>query len=95
MNYYELKKQQENDYNKAVELGLTNLNRWEEGTDHHPMSMRLMMFLEEHDFNDYSDYFCWKSGGDGDNGETLMYEMDAFFEMLDKVNLENNQNKTP
>jgi hypothetical protein len=26
----------------------------------------------------------WKTGGDGDNGEELMYHLDAFFEMLDK-----------
>lgn len=77
-----------NDYEKARELGLTNINRWEEGVEHHPMSERIIEFLEEHDLNDYGDYFCWKSGGDGDNGEALMYQLDAFFEMLDKV--ENN-----
>ena len=64
-------------------MQLTTKNRWEEGMPHHPMSERLMSFLEEHDFNDYDDYFCWKIGGDGDNGESLMYEMDAFFELLD------------
>jgi len=72
-----------NDYEKAVAAGRTNLPRWEEGTPHHPMSERLMAFLAEHDFRDYGDYFCWKTGGDGDNGETLMYQMDAFFETLD------------
>ena len=73
-----------NDYEKAKQFGLTKLFRWEEGIEHHPMSVRLMDFLAEHDFCDYNDYFCWKTGGDGDNGESLMYEMDAFFEMLDK-----------
>jgi hypothetical protein len=72
------------DYKKAKKIGLTDLNRWEDGIDHHPMSERLMSFLEEHDYNDYGDYFCWKTGGDGDNGEILMYQMDAFFEMLEK-----------
>ena len=72
------------DYEKAKELNLTEIDRWEDGVEHHPMSMRLMEFLSKHDFNDHNDYFCWKSGGDGDNGEQLMYEMDAFFEMLDK-----------
>ena len=52
------------------------------------MSSRIMSFLKDHDINDYNDYFYWKQGGDGDNGETLMYEMDAFFEMLDKINKE-------
>ena len=71
------------DYEDAKELGLTGLDRWGTGMDHHPMSERLMAFLEEHDIRDYSDTFCWKTGGDGDNGEDLMYEMDAFFELLD------------
>ena len=39
-----------------------------------------MSFLMDHDFNDYEDHFCWKKGGDGDNGETLMFQMDPFFE---------------
>jgi hypothetical protein len=30
---------------------------------------------------------CIKTGGDGDNGEHMMYLMDAFFEMLDKDNM--------
>lgn len=72
------------DYEKAKELGLTDKNRWENGISHHPMSERIMTFLVEHDCKDYSDYFCWKKGGDGDNGEILMYELDAFFELLDK-----------
>lgn len=72
------------DYEKAKELGLTEQNRWEDGTPHHPMADRLMDFLVEHDFHDYGDYFYFKRGGDGDNGETLAYQMDAFFEMLDK-----------
>lgn len=83
-------KQAQEDYQKAVELDLTNINRWEKGIDHHPMSERIVRFLAKHDFNDYNDYFCWKVGGDGDNGETLMYELDAFFEMLDKTNENNN-----
>ena len=72
------------DYKKAKKMGLTKIDRWGKGIDHHLMSQRLMNFLEEHDYKDYDDYFCWKQGGDGDNGEELMYQMDAFFEMLDK-----------
>ena len=76
------------DYELAKSKGLTSKidERWEQGTDHHPMSIRLMEFLSKHDFNDCYDYFCWKTGGDGDNGETLMYEMDAFFELMDIIN---------
>jgi len=67
------------DYKRAKKLGLTDKDRWGKGMDHHPMSERLMRFLAEHDFQDYGDHFHWKVGGDGDNGEMLMYEMDAFF----------------
>lgn len=72
------------DYEKAVELGLTNQSRWEEGCPHNPKSVQLMEFLREHDIKDYYDYFQWKIGGDGDNGEQLMYEMDAFFDLDDQ-----------
>ena len=71
------------DYEIAKNLNLTNIDRWEKGIPHHPKSEQLMAFLKEHDFKDNEDYFDWKVGGDGDNGETLMYQMDAFFEMID------------
>ena len=72
-------------YKRAEDNNLTKLDRWGDGIDHHPKSLELMEFRAAHDFNDYDDYFCWKVGGDGDNGESLMYEMDAFFEMIDKT----------
>ena len=81
------------DYEEAKKSGLTNLNRWEAGIEHHPMSKRLVRFLAEHDFHDYDDYFCWKIGGDGDNGETLMYQIDAFFELMDNQTLEADDQK--
>jgi hypothetical protein len=82
-----------NDYHKAKKLGLTSKDRWGEGIDHHPMSVRLMEFLEKHDLKDYNDYFGWQCGGDGDNGETLMYQMDAFFELMEKTEKESKTNK--
>lgn len=45
-------------YTKAKENNLTNKNRWEDGIEHHPMSVKLMKFLELHDLHDYNDYFC-------------------------------------
>jgi hypothetical protein len=72
------------DYEKAKAAGLTQTDRWTEGVPHHPYSRRLMEFLADIDFNDFDDHFCWKYGGDGDNGETLMYQMDVFFELMDK-----------
>lgn len=57
--------------------------RWREGFPHHPKSMELMQHLGALDFEFFNDYFCWKTGGDGDNGETLMYALDMYFEMKD------------
>ena len=57
--------------------------RWEQGIDHHPKSEELFKILKDVDWKYGNDYFCWKDGGDGDNGETLMYELDIYFEMLD------------
>lgn len=71
-------------YEKAVELGLTRIDRWNEDLPHHPKSIEIAKFLGEHDFYDYGDCFCWKFGGDGDNGETLMYQLDCYFELMDK-----------
>ncbi len=72
------------DYERAKAAGLTQADRWSEGRDHHPMSERVVRFLAEHDFHDYGDSFSWKCGGDGDNGETLAYQLDALFELIDR-----------
>lgn len=71
------------DYGNATKLGCTDKDRWNQGIGHHKNSLRLMEFLQKHDSKDYSDYFDWSTGGDGDNGETLMFQLDAFFEYLD------------
>jgi len=65
----------------AVETDITK--RWEQGIPHHPKSVALFKKLAEIDFKFGGDYFCWKSGGDGDNGEHLMYEMDIMFNTED------------
>ena len=53
--------------------------RWEKGINHHPLSEHLYKHIERVDMKN-GDSFCFKSGGDGDNGETLMYLMDSWFE---------------
>jgi len=58
-------------------------DRWENGIDHHPESERMYKRLAEIDFHFGDDYFCFKSGGDGDNGEVLMYLLDILFEERD------------
>ncbi len=63
----------------------TDINkRWESGARHHPESVKLMKAIECLDFAYNNDYFRWKVGGDGDNGESLMYLLDIYFESKDK-----------
>lgn len=65
----------------GIELDVNK--RWELGIDHHPKSKELYEFIEDLDFKN-GDVFGFKSGGDGDNGEDLMYLMDIYFEIEDK-----------
>jgi len=74
-------------YEEAKKGGLTDKDRWGDDISHHPKSIKLMTFLQEHDRKDYGDSFCWSLGGDGDR-KTLMYQMDAFFELEDITNQE-------
>lgn len=57
--------------------------RWEQGIDHHPNSIAFMNMLKAIDWLYCDGHFDWKTGGDGDSGETLMYEMDILFDALD------------
>jgi len=59
--------------------GMHNKNR-------HPMSIRIGKFLGKIDFNDFQDSLGWNFGGDGDNGEILLDQLDAFFYTLGKTN---------
>jgi len=72
----------QNEYPKVdgVEYG----DRWSLGMDHHPKSKELYKKIEKIDFVWFDDHFCWKSGGDGDTGETLMYALDIIFDEKDK-----------
>lgn len=68
---------------EGVEYNISK--RWEEGIDHHPKSIELYKRIEELDWKFGNDRFWFKSGGDGDNGEHLMYLLDIHFEELDKL----------
>ena len=59
--------------------------RWEEGIDHHPRAIEMFDIIKEADWAFCDDHFCWKSGGDGDNGEALMYSLSVMFELYDKL----------
>ena len=54
--------------------------KWLKNMNHHPKSIELYKFISDLDYK-HGDTFCFKSGGDGDNGEQLMYLMDAYFEV--------------
>jgi methyl coenzyme M reductase subunit C-like uncharacterized protein (methanogenesis marker protein 7) len=60
------------------------LDRWSEGIEHHPMSEKLVRDLSEIDWMFFNDYFHFKIGGDGDNGESLMYMLDILFDLYDR-----------
>ena len=62
---------------------LTINDRWEQGIDHDPRSVEIYEAIAKIDFEECSDSFQFTSGGDGDNGETLMYLLDLYFEDKD------------
>jgi hypothetical protein len=64
-----------------VETDITK--RWENGTPHHPEAERLARETAAIDWLFGGDNFCFKFGGDGDNGETLAYLLDVLFDLKD------------
>ena len=58
--------------------------RWEDGTPHHPKSENLYRKIAKLDYKFCGDSFDFRSGGDGDNGENLMYILDVIFDAEDK-----------
>ena len=56
--------------------------RWEQGIEHNAKSVELYKRIEKLDF-EQGDVFGFKSGGDGDNGEHLMYLLDQIFEPVE------------
>lgn len=64
-----------------VETNITT--RWMMGKPHHPASIALFTAIASLDFT-MGDFFGFKSGGDGDNGEHLMYLLDIVFEQRER-----------
>ena len=63
-----------------MKIPTTPDERWEKDIPHHPKSIEIYNFIADMDFEHGGDIFCFKSGGDGDNGEALMYYLDEYFE---------------
>ena len=55
-------------------------DRWSDGVDHEPESEKLVDLISQMDLQHFGDSLCIKVGGDGDNGETLAYIIDALIE---------------
>lgn len=64
-------------------MSLTIGQRWEQGVEHDPRSEKIARGIAAIDFAECDDSFNFKFGGDGDNGETLMYLLDVYFERQD------------
>jgi len=62
--------------------------RWENGVPHDPRSIKIYEAIKKLDYEEGNDSFCFKSGGDGDNGEHLMYLLDLMFEDEDERDLQ-------
>jgi len=60
------------------------LQRWEKGIDHDPRSVSIGKAIESIDCHVFNDSLGWNFGGDGDNGESLLYSLDIYFELVDK-----------
>jgi|APSaa5957512535_1039671.scaffolds.fasta_scaffold471159_2 hypothetical protein len=60
--------------------------RWEAGAPHHPDAIRILQAMARLDYHDELDL---RFGGDGDNGENLLYLMS---EVLDR---EDRKRRTP
>jgi len=56
--------------------------RWQQGIPHDPRSMEIFRILEA---ADVEDCFEWEKGGDGDNGEILMFQLDVWFAEQDRI----------
>jgi hypothetical protein len=67
---------------KAPHL-LTPEERWEQGIDHDSRSVEIADSIAKIDYEEGADYFGWKFGGDGDNGEELLYLLDCHFARKD------------
>ena len=58
--------------------------RWEQGIEHDPRAEKIVRYAAKLDYEQCGDSLCLKMGGDGDNGEHLMYLLDCYFAEEDK-----------
>lgn len=58
--------------------------RWERGTEHDSRSEKIGRAIGDINFQFMDDSLGLNFGGDGDNGEELLYALDIYFDLLDK-----------
>ena len=61
-----------------VAHNLPKIEKYGMSVEHNPKSKEIYNFISEVDFAN-GDAFCFKCGGDGDNGEMLMALLDEYF----------------
>ena len=66
----------------GIEANVTK--RWEQGIEHHRRAEEIFDLIKQSDWAFGGDHFCWKEGGDGDNGEHLKYALSIYCELEDK-----------
>ncbi len=66
-----------------MRMFLSGEERWEQDIPHDPRSEKLVRMLADIDEEYNNDTFNFKFGGDGDNGEELLYLFDIYFEVMD------------
>jgi hypothetical protein len=67
-------------------MSKTLKERLKDSDEHDSRSITLYEFISQLDFNEAGDAFGFVSGGDGDNGEHLMYLLDCWFASKDESN---------
>ena len=58
--------------------------RWENGMPHDKRSVEMVEFMRMLDWEDNGGALDIQMGGDGDNGEYMMFLLDVYFELKDK-----------
>jgi hypothetical protein len=71
-----------------VKVTISPSDRWEDGVGHDSRAEAIMSWLKK-----YDDRFCGgehfemlQTGGDGDQGEELLYLLDEYFAAVDSAN---------
>jgi hypothetical protein len=74
-------------FKKAEEYGIDTdiTHRWEQSVEHHPKAKAIARSIAAADWLWGGDCFGFKFGGDGDNGEHLIYLLDILFAIEDET----------